>query len=202
MKNYFPIFILIVLLSSCASKYNFIQDPQRNYTSFTTSENGIKTWYEPHVLVAVENKKQARKETKNNISVVAVKIENGLGKTLIPGQNCRFYQEDLPLYLFNTAESFKLLKQKWPYHLFYLGLTPFSGTLMIGGFYAAGPVGIVLGPGLSLYNSLKASKANKRLMADLKNNSLLNREIKPGETVSGIIVFDGQITRPIYLRAD
>jgi hypothetical protein len=129
-----------------------------------------------------------------------VRIENHSNEKIIVGENARFYCGDNPVYIFQTAEAYRMLKQKWPYYFFYLGLTPLSGTFAIGGLYAAGPVGIIIGPGLTLLNSLKASKANKRLQSELEQNSLPNHEIMPGEVAGGLIVIEGDLNNPLYLK--
>lgn len=193
--------LLIVLLSGCASKYNFIRPNLETYTSFTESENGVKVKYRQEVMYLNRNRKQVRKEKKHDISVLAVRIENNSDQTLVVGQNARFYAGDSnPVYIFHADESYNLLKQKWGFHLFYLGLTPFSGTFAIGGFYAAGSFGILLGPGLALYNSLRANKANKRLKTELARFSIANQEIPPDTVIDGIVVIEGQLDQPLYLK--
>jgi len=49
------------------------------------------------------------------------------------------------------------------------------------------PIGLVLGPGITVGNMLIAGDANTKLLDELRLYNLIGRDIKPGETVYGII---------------
>ncbi|MDJ1501878.1 hypothetical protein [Xanthocytophaga agilis] len=49
------------------------------------------------------------------------------------------------------------------------------------------PIGYVVGPGLVIRNMMVAGNVNKRFVEELGKYSLINREIKPGETVYGLV---------------
>lgn len=200
MKPHFYLFAILFLMSGCASRYHFIHPEHNQQGQQWVPAGEIHLEYQTEVMYLNKNKKQARKERNKNFSVISVKVQNFTERKIIIGKNTRFYSGDSPLYLYQAGDSYKLLKQKWAFHLFYLGLTPVSGTLAIGGLYAAGPIGIILGPGLAIYNSLKASHNNKKLESDLSTNSLIEREILPGESVSGLLVIDGDLSAPLNLR--
>lgn len=200
MKQLYCLIAIFFLFSGCASRYHFVHPELNQQVQQCVPAGEIHLEYQTQVMYLNRNKKQARKERNKNFSVISVKVQNFTKTPVIIGKNTRFYSGDLPVYVYQPADSYKMLKQKWPYHLFYLGLTPMSVSLAIGGLYAVGPVGLILGPGLTLYNSLKAAQNNKKLKTDLNVNSLIGREIKPGESVAGILVFEGKLAGPLRLR--
>lgn len=200
MKIVFYLSILTTLLTGCASHYNFVQ-PEFNHKSPDWIPSGeIYLEYQTQVMYLNKNKKQARKELNKNFSVLSVKIQNNTQMPVIVGKNAQFYSGNTLVFMFQDDESYQLLKQKWPFHFFYLGLTPLSGTFAIGGLYAAASFGIILGPGLAIYNTLKAAGNNKKLKNDLFKHSLLNREILPSESFSGILVIEGKLFEPLSLQ--
>ena len=200
MKQFSILIFISLLFSSCASNYHLLQPRISEFSSFTENNEGVRLDYQSEVMNLKRNKKQVKQEIKYNLSVINVRITNHSGNLLEIGENVRFYSGDKPLFMYYSNDSYKQLNQKWGYHLFYLGLTPLSGTFMVGGLYAAGPIGLVLGPGLAIFNSLKARKANRLLQHELAENSLIGKKVLPGKSLSGIIVIEGKLDAPLYLK--
>jgi len=81
------------------------------------------------------------------------------------------------------CRHYGLIKQKVPFYLFYLLLTPTQLTVNEDSF----PIGYVLGPGLAAGNMAVASTANSRLKKELTDFDLFGKTIKPGQTLYGLI---------------
>ena len=49
------------------------------------------------------------------------------------------------------------------------------------------PIGLALGPGITIGNMAVAGTANKRFMEELKTYNLIGHQLQPGETAYGLI---------------
>ena len=196
MKKMIKISSLLVfamLLNSCACRYTKIKPETINYTS-KSIENNILLEYKYDLL----GKKYKKKETKNNIKLIAVKITNNTEKEIVFGRDFKlFYQNGNEVFLIETEKLYKTIKQRPASYLWYLFLTPlnlFFGTnTTSNGYYTETsptqviPVGLVVGPGLMGGNMIAANSANKKLKKELIQFDLNGKTIKKGETVYGLI---------------
>ncbi|WP_187696336.1 hypothetical protein [Xanthovirga aplysinae] len=161
--------------------------------------------YKYDVLREKKNKKYAKKESKKGIKVVGVKITNNTGQALT-------YNEDLKLFSAGYAISpiepqfvYGELKQGVPIYLLYLLLTPskFNYWESENGVVknqSSFPIGLILGPGISGGNMLVAGTANQNFLKELKTKNLIGKEIKNGETVSGLIGMRNMGYAPLELK--
>jgi hypothetical protein len=62
------------------------------------------------------------------------------------------------------------------------------------------PIGLVVGPALAGGNMLVAASANKHFSIELQNNSLIDRDIKAGETFYGLIAINDNGFMPLSLE--
>ena len=188
----------LMLLTSCASRYKRINPETVVYNSIST-DNGITMEYKYDVLT----KKYKKKEGKKKLRVVAVRITNRGETEKVIGQDIRFvYQSGTELSLLDHKIIFKNLKQHPATHLLYMLFTPLNIYVSDGynGSTSTIPVGLAIGPGLTLGNVLTSSGANRKFRKELEAKSLIGKIIKPGETVSGVIGIAAEGYDPIQIK--
>lgn len=190
---------ILFLLIGCASNYKTINPDLLSY-DYTESKDGLKTGYRYGVLETKENKKNAKKEWKKGIRVVAVEITNETDKAITINKDVNFFSGDNQLGLMTPEEIKSRVGQVPAAHLPYL-LFSFL-VLQVGeGFTAENyPIGLVLGPGLTIGNMSMAASANKKFLTELQDYNVINRELQPGETVNGLIGFRGNTYAPISMK--
>jgi hypothetical protein len=182
-----------MLMNSCASGYKKINPETINYVS-KSIESNILLEYKYDLL----GKKYKKKETKNNIKLIAVKITNNTEKEIVLGRDFKLsYENGNEVSLIETEKLFKTIKQSPASYLWYLLLAPVqlqSGTTTTSnGFYTETkpantfPIGLIAGPGLAAGNMIAASSANKNFKNELMQFDLNGKTIKKGETVYGLI---------------
>jgi hypothetical protein len=185
--------LAFTLFTACASKYNKINPESLNYTSKSDEKNIVLEYK----YIQLE-KKYLKKELKNGVKLVGVKIKNNSEKDIVLGSDYKFiYDNGNEVLLLDKDFTFKTLKQSPASYLWYLLLSPaqlYSGTKTTqnGPFtvtepQSVFPIGLILGPGLAIGNIVAASDANKNFKNDLYNFDLTGKSIKKGETVYGII---------------
>lgn len=196
MKKMIKISSLLVfalLLDSCASGYKKINPETINYAS-KNIESNILLEYKYDLL----EKKYKKKETKNNIKLIAVKITNNTEKEIVFGRDFKLkYENNNEVNIIETEKLFKTIKQSPASYLWYLLLTPtqfYSGTTTTSNGYVTEtkpantfPIGLIIGPGLAGGNMIAASTANTNFKNELMQFDLNGKTIKKGETVYGLI---------------
>jgi hypothetical protein len=201
MKNRIYILaIFTVLMSSCAAIYNPIEPSYLSY-ELAGNYNGLKLSYRYGILAELNNKRYARKESKQKIKLVAVKIENTSNKALVIGSDFNLTSNGQAIEFIKSAEAYQKLKQKnWPALGFLLlALTPPVQTTN-GASVADFPLGMVAGPMLAAGNIFVAINANKQFQSELQSNTILGSTIKPQETIYGIIVLNSDQENPIEIK--
>ena len=163
MKNKIYILLLCTLLmSSCAAIYNPIEPSYLSY-ELAGNYNGLKLSYRYGILAELNNKRYARKENKQKIKLVVVKIENTSNQALVVGKDFNLISNGQAIEFINSAAAYQKLKQKnWPALGFLLlALTPPVQTTN-GASVADFPLGMVAGPMLAAGNIFVAINANKQ----------------------------------------
>jgi hypothetical protein len=185
--------IFAMLLNGCASGYKKINPETINYAS-KSIESNILLEYKYDLL----EKKYKKKETKNSVKLIAVKITNNTEKEIVLGRDFKLsYENGNEVSLIETEKLFKTIKQSPASYLWYLLLSPlqfYSGTTTTSnGYYTETkpantfPIGLIIGPGLAGGNMIAASTANKNFKNELMQFDLNGKIIKKGETVYGLI---------------
>ncbi|MCD4818326.1 MAG: hypothetical protein K8S23_06510 [Candidatus Cloacimonetes bacterium] len=103
--------------------------------------------------------------------------------------------------LLNPSEYLSSLKQSTFAYLFYLLLTPVN--LVIVNQSGQGdviPIGLVLGPGITLLNTLSSSSANSKFQKELEENSIIGKTIKPDEDLKGLIAIRNIGYQPLSIK--
>lgn len=173
------------LFSSCAASYRPVMPNTLHYPESTTQ--GDNFWYKYDVLVLSHNRKLARKEFNSAVRVVAVKIYNNTGQTLKYGVNYKLYSGDQEAEVLAPAETAHYIRETVPLYLLYLLFTPMTLTTNNGTSSSTLPIGLIIGPALTGINVGVAATANSHFRNELEQYNLVNTEIKPGETVYGLI---------------
>lgn len=185
--------VLVLLLNSCASGYKKINPEKLNYVS-KSIENNILLEYKYDLL----EKKYRKKETNNNVKLIAVKIKNNSGKDLVFGTDFTLsFENGNEVSILETEKLYTTIKQSPASYLWYLLLSPlqlYSGTTTTSnGYYTETkpantfPIGVIVGPGLAGGNMIAASSANKNFKTELMKFDIIGKTIKKGETIYGLI---------------
>ena len=201
MKNRIYILLLCTLLmSGCAAIYNPIEPAYLSY-ELAGNYNGLKLAYRYGILAELNNKRYAKKENKQQIKLVVVKMENTSNQALVVGKDFIFISNGQALDFINSAAAYQKLKQKnWPALGFLLlAFTPPVQTTN-GASVADFPLGMVAGPMLAAGNIFVAINANKQFQSELQNNILLGSTVKPQETRYGIIIINAAEEKPIEIK--
>ena len=190
MRNYLltSCVFFVFIISSCASSYNSIS-LEYNYEN-TSEVDDVKLSYDYYFL----EKQYAKKERSNGIQLLAVRIENNSSSEIILGDNLKFFAENGDELLFVEQENvLSQLSQKPVTYLLYLLLFPVNLFTTETDSYgvqrttSSTPIGIILGPALTLINMLTVISANKKFKTDIENNYLLNKKILKGQTITGLV---------------
>lgn len=124
-RKFAPFLLLPVLLSyGCASSYNPIR-PETvlyNYTELS-ADASISTGYAFDQLSVRNNKKYAKKEIKNSVRVISVKVVNNTDAPIQIGQDCRLFMGNREVLPLDGAAAAQRLKQGVPIYLLYSLLT-------------------------------------------------------------------------------
>lgn len=186
-KISFVLFFSLLLFCSCASYYRAIQPEVINFPPKNTPEK-VEIAYRYDVLREVGNKKYVNSEYKKNIKIVAVKLTNNTNAP-INTNDIEFYLNDSKIVLLSPYEIQTRIKQSSGAYCLY-----FIGCLSLA------PLDIAVFGAIGVGNIIVASEANKKLYNELLRYDISNREIEKGESVVGIIGFNGSHSDPIEIR--
>jgi hypothetical protein len=188
--------LTLLLLLSCAGSYKPMSSSISNFP-IVQEESGLKYSYKYGLLTESKNKKYAKKESKKGVQIIAVNIENNTGKSLNFNSDIAVYLGKNLVYPMNTELIYGTIKQPAPLYLLWGLLWVFisncngsdCNTIPL-------PVGFAIGIG----NMAAANSANKKILLDLAQYNLMNKEIPDGESVSGIIGIPKAVPEPISFR--
>ncbi|RTY86210.1 hypothetical protein [Flavobacterium sp. GT3R68] len=108
--------LFITLLQGCASRYKRIEPEKIDYVAVNPFEK-VTFDYKYDLL----SKKYKKKETRNNIKLVAVKITNKSNKDLIFGKNLKIISSDNKgIDIVDNETIFKTLRQRPASYLWYM----------------------------------------------------------------------------------
>ncbi len=195
----FVLFLVVLLGSGCAASYKAI-NPRELYFTAHSMRDGIEVSYKYNVLQEKGNKKLAKKEGRRDIQVIAIKLTNNTAQVVNVKNDLDFFAGDKPIYPMQPVDIKNHIRQSVASYLPYLLLTFVSVVFSNGNSVAALPVGLVLGPGVTAGNMAVAATANKRFLQELTDFNILNRDVRPGETVTGIIGVRDSGFGPITVR--
>lgn len=187
---------IIFQLCSCAQSYYTLNPARIVYTATNNLEN-ISLSYRYNILEEKGNKKISKNESRRNFKLVAVKITNNTDTVINIGKNAAFFNGNSIAYPMETISIKNNLQQSVASHLLYLLLSPLTLSLNDSNPF---PIGLILGPAISGGNMVVAAKANKNLYKDLEKYDIIFRNIKPGETVFGLVGFRNIDYAPLSVK--
>jgi hypothetical protein len=186
------LFFVFPFFMSCASSYKPISPETLQYHNHSTNDN-IEFSYHYDVLSESRNKKYAKHELKNNLSLVAVKITNHTGHDINPMTDALFYINNKPVYPVDQRIAENKIKQGVPIYLLYLLLSPVTfntsspssdGVPNSSSF----PIGLIIGPALTATNMIVAGTANKTFKEEIENHTLY-QQVHDGQTIFAVVAF-------------
>jgi len=196
--------IICFIMNGCASSFKAI-DPRGAYYSNKLSDNNIDFSYQYDILRARGNKKYAKREDKKGIKVVAVKITNRTGGDLVLGENYHIFSGSRQIDLLDPGIVYQQLKQGVAIYLLYMPLIFTTFTTYNTNSYGqmtvkSTPIGLVIGPGITIGNMAVAGTANANFKKELFTHTLINRKIADGETVHALIAFQDYTFNPLSIK--
>jgi hypothetical protein len=198
MNRIIPL-VFLALLSGCASIYRPITPNTLEYVT-ENSNNDVDFWYRYDVLAYRGNKKYVKKERKHGFNIVAVKITNNTSRTLNFVRDLELGVSRGPLFPTENDYAARTMRQGVFIYLLY-GLLSYSeqecnsatGECVTVRFI---PWGLALAGG----NMIVASSSNTKLKQEFNDFSLYTKDIKPGETVYGIVSLRDIGFQPLSLK--
>lgn len=179
-----------ILWMSCASSYKPIQPNSIPFNNLS-SNGDVAFSYRYDVLNETRNKKYAKKEPKKGIKVVAVSVTNNTGAPIIFGTDVRLYSGDREIIPVAAQTAASELKQNTAIYLLYglLTFTTFNKTTTTNGYTKTEttPIGLFIGPPITIGNMAISGSANKKFRSELMDNDIWGRQIAQGETVKGLL---------------
>ncbi len=185
--------ILIVFFSftGCASFYRKISPQAISYPPPTTSLEKVDLAYRYDVLREAGNKKFVKNELKRNIKVVAVKLTNNSDSTINISKDIAFYCGGSAVSLLSPIDIKTRIQQSWPaYGLYLIGCVTLA------------PLDLLVFGGIGAGNMIVAGSANKNLLTELIQYDITNKELKSGESITGIIGFEALHSDPITVKVN
>lgn len=175
-----------LLLNGCAASYHRINPQTLNYGGHDIQQ-GVSISYKHRVMEEKGNKKYAKKEEKSGVRILAVKLTNDSNQALNVSRDLLFYAGNNQVSLMEPTEIFNEIKQQSGWYYAYLALSFMNLYVTTDKGSNTYPVGVIVGPGLTVGNVLTSNKANKNLKNELFEYDIVYRDIQKGETVYGLI---------------
>lgn len=193
------LFLLLIpaIAFSCASSYHPVAFQELSYS--VVEKDSIEVAYRYNVLQEAGNNKYSKREDKNNIRLVAIRVTNNSGSTIVFNKNVDLLADGKRVEALPEELVYSKLKQGVPIYLLY-GLVWFYSSDCNGmdcnTTYI--PVGLLFAGG----NMVVAAGANSDFKDQLYNNYLWGKTIKDGETVYGFIAIQdiGYVPLSVELR--
>ena len=196
-----------LLGSSCAASFTPMR-PERMATYQSSSAVGapVQFAYQYDALrMRGRNKKYAKKAQKHGYQVLAVRVTNNTSAELNFSRDAVLYCGDHPVTPVMSSLAANDMKQGVFIYLLYVLLNfNVGGTTTYNSYTGqqttTGGTFLPTGPFIAGGNMLGASLANKNFRSELEQYDLTNRNIRPGETVYGLISLREQNVAPLRLE--
>jgi hypothetical protein len=192
-----------LLGSSCAGSYTPIKPDHIATYQGSSIKAPVQLDYQFDALrVHGGNKKYAKKELKRGYHVVAVRVTNTTGAEVNFSRDVTLYYGDRPVVPVAGGIAAHDMKQGVAIYLLYILLNPtLTKTSSTNGYITNQESSTYyIGPFIAGGNMLGASMANSNFRRDLEQYDLTNRNIKPGETVYGLVCLRESSAAPLRLE--
>ncbi|MBT29034.1 MAG: hypothetical protein CMO01_05165 [Thalassobius sp.] len=179
----FSLCVISIFISSCASSYFPIDAMNLTYTA-SYSEKDVLFEYDFNALRESGNVKYARQAVKNKIDLIGVKVINNSKSTISFKDDVLIYDGDIPTVPLEAVSVKDQIRQPAEGYLLYA---------LAWGFIQecedddCSTIPLPIGLPFAIINITVASTANKKLLIELENNSIIDKVIAPGETVYGLL---------------
>ena len=194
------LFFILMMSVGCASSYKPINPSNADLQTNIEGED-LNFSYEYDLLAKIGNKKYSKMEKRDNLKLIAVKIENKTKQEVLVSQDIGFYVNNKEVTLLQPYHYTHNMKQNTISYLFYLLLTPLKLIIQDeNGSSGEIPVGYVLGPGITLINMIKSNSANSAFEKELTDNNIIGKSIAAGETLTGIISIEHMGYSPLTIK--
>lgn len=182
MQNpiYFLLFSALLTLSwSCASNYYPIQPEALRFGASRDTLVGdeLAIAWQYNVLEATGNRRYARKERQQGVSLLALRLANQGPDTLAFPDAVEIFAGAAQLWPLSVEEAAEAFMQR----------TREQGE---GAVEVEGAEGIIMAAGL--FNMAKGLNANIRLVKELDACNLAGQDIPPGSTLTGLLALSVQ----------
>ncbi|MGA1867209.1 MAG: hypothetical protein ACMUJM_01555 [bacterium] len=182
-QGWLIIAIFLFLAIGCSHSYKALDLSKLPYSEPDIQDN-VELSYYPAAL----SHKYGEKAQQRGISVIGVHVTNKTGSTLtIRDENLRITANDVPVTMLSAqAASYELKQLVWPYILYsplFITINKSDDSQNDGDSGTFIPIGIPI----SLFNMMRAWRANKNLEKDFTSKELRGAQIAPGETVDGLV---------------
>jgi len=195
-----------LLGSGCAASYTPIMPERIVQSQPVAGQGALGMAYQFDALQARgRNKKYAKKERKQGYHVVALRVTNNTPTEINFSRDAALYYGDRPIVPVAGEIAGRDMKQGVAIYLLYLLLNfnvggttttnPYTGQMT-----TTGGTFLPTGPFIAGGNILGASLANKNFREDLSRLDLTNRNIRPGETVYGVVCLRETSVAPLRLE--
>lgn len=198
MKRLFNPFVCLAAASiffiGCASGYRAVNPNELNYT-YGNVDNELLIEYNDQTLKG----NYAAREIKSGVKLLAVKVVNNTGKTIVFGKDVKVFAAQKEIPFISPDEFYNATDQNPNKSLKFLFLLPLNGysssermdgNRVVSRKFRFYPVGIILAPILAFSNKGIANSANKKYKEDLTQKNILNKSILHGETVYGFVAIE------------
>ncbi len=181
MKKTSLLLIMLLIFGGCASIYKPIEPTTLYYPNMNIGEK-FSYGYDFDVLYEAGNSKYAYKEYKNKISVVSIKFINNTDNELFFNKNIKYYQGNNEIFPLESSSVTKKIRQGVIVYLLY-------GLIALNLYDRSGDTPIPLGLPVGIGNMMVADVNNKKFNKEFVENNLLDKSIKPRETIYGFLAF-------------
>jgi hypothetical protein len=177
--------------TSCAYKYKSIDTLNLEYSNAPKKldSSNVEITYQYNILKKSKNRKYAKMEKLEGVSLIAILIDNPGVDTLYFSEDILIYSENELLNPLDLRDANMLLAQPHPREGETLDDQSFLGEFVFN-FIP------------NIVNTIKLKKANLRFWNEMDENYLVDSIILPGATVSGVVALPVLLNEPLtfYLK--
>jgi len=194
----FCLLLLFVTFIGCATQYRHVEPHTMEYSAMpdTLHSCNVEITYRYDILANASNKKYARKEKKEGISLIAVRIANNGNDTLFIPDDILIEARDNWVFPLDMNEAIDVFIQDHPAALDEL----MGGAVEVGGVFVPGGWGFLVPLATSIPSTINSSieaKANDRFIKEMQDYYLVFSNVPPGATVSGLLALPVELFTPL-----
>ena len=196
--------LVSLFLTGCASGYHAINANSMNFHS-KSGDSTILVEYQTNLL----KHNYAAREIRSGVNLIAVKITNSTNREIIPKKNIKIFSGGNELTMISLNNFYDATRQDPNKSLRFLFLLPLnvytfsqttSGSEITSQKNRFYPIGLIIGPALAFGNQAAAKSANRKFKEELDQNNIMEKIIRPGETISGLIAINEKTSNDLIFK--